>query len=35
VLGSDNKWELELKSKKDNKNVYTDSDPILNGSGHW
>ncbi|HUY01443.1 MAG TPA: CGGC domain-containing protein [Candidatus Deferrimicrobium sp.] len=35
VLGSDNKWELELKSKKDNKDVYTDADPILNGSDHW
>ena len=35
VLGSDNKWEIELKSKKDSKDVYSDDDPILDGSGHW
>lgn len=35
VLGSDNKWEIELKSKKEKDEVYSDEDPILNGSNHW
>ena len=35
VLGSDNKWEIELKSKKSPDKPYSDDDPVLDGSDHW
>ncbi|MHA1266503.1 MAG: CGGC domain-containing protein [Candidatus Helarchaeota archaeon] len=35
VLGSDNKWELELKSRKAAGEVISDDDPILEGANHW
>ena len=35
ILGSDNKWEIELKSKKEKNEVYSENDPLLDGSNHW
>ncbi|NVM29678.1 MAG: CGGC domain-containing protein [Candidatus Helarchaeota archaeon] len=35
VLGSDNKWEIELQSKRDSDAPYLNDDPILDGSNHW
>lgn len=35
ILGSDNKWEIELKFRKKSDEVYSDDAPILDGSTHW
>ncbi|MHA1359222.1 MAG: CGGC domain-containing protein [Candidatus Helarchaeota archaeon] len=35
VLGSDNKWELELRARKEEGSIYLEGDPVLDGSEHW
>ncbi|MHA1650440.1 MAG: CGGC domain-containing protein [Candidatus Helarchaeota archaeon] len=35
VLGTDNKWEIELQSKRNRDTPYSKDDPILEGSEHW
>ncbi len=35
VLGSDNKWAIELQSKKEKDKILADDDPLLDGADHW
>ena len=35
VLGSDNKWEIELKSKREKGEVIKDDNTLLDGADHW
>lgn len=35
VLGSDNKWAIELQTKREKGEVIEDDSPLLDGADHW